>query len=221
MGTPSDGSGPGSAAPNGPAQKPPKGSELLDELGVPAERRIEMTPKPVHGPPRGWSDPARGGPWISTACFAEHVERNPNGTLTLHRIIDRLTVALTVRDQSGAVVEAPGAVDRVLHELPQPMPCELTLVLSLKSGGFEGDLDIRIDLVPLGRDRVDRGSPMKVSLPRGIGGVNIVAQLSFSYTKPGVRWWNVWGGRRLLTRVPFEIVFQAGAAVSADVPNQT
>ncbi len=71
--------------------------------------------------------PRTGGPYLVHAAICEKVLQEPDGVLSLIRVIDRVTVNLQTTSVSG--IEAP--------VLPQPLPFLLTFAVSFKSGTSE------------------------------------------------------------------------------------
>lgn len=152
------------------------------------------------------------GPWVHLACICDKVDSEGN-VLTLHRIIDVLNVFVGVPGPDGELLPPPGG------ELPTTLPSadiNFVLVVSLKSGDYVGEGTIRVELEwPNGRRFP--GYRQKITL-RGAGhGFNFTIAQSLRFGEPGTIWFNVYFGRRLLTKVPFTVYYApAGAAALGD-----
>src|SRR4051794_21648232 len=71
------------------------------------------------------------GPFLSIAALCEAVVREENGTLTLVRVIDQVTIT----------------VPQALLERQQPVPFTAFLVVSFRAGFFEGPATLAIGSV--------------------------------------------------------------------------
>lgn len=134
----------------------------------------------------------RSGPLLQTAVFCESVIEAKDGTLSIIRIIDRLTV-----NAAG-----PGAP----HEMP-PIQHQLTAVLTFKGGDAQGRVDVRVEMEkPSVTDRtvVWEGSMLCEGPDRG---QNFVLRLQQTFDLEGLYWFHVYVGDETMTRIPFRLLY--------------
>lgn len=133
------------------------------------------------------------GPFVQVAALCESVIEDTTGVLSLIRIVDRLT-----HTQVG-------------HDVPDqmpPLPVNLSLVVTLKSGDARGrhSLVIRPE-APSGERLPEMSAP--VLLEGEDRGVNFVGQLGLQLDQEGLYWFDILlNGDQMLTRVPLRLVYQ-------------
>ena len=132
------------------------------------------------------------GPYVALAVFCDRVLEEKDGTLTLVRVIDTLSVQ----------VRGPDAPD----DIP-PGVVQTTLVLSFRAGQARGGQRLRMSL-----ERPD-GSTMKspevsINFPPGeSSGVNVILPTAIEVISAGIYWNDVFLQDRLVTRVPLRITY--------------
>lgn len=147
-----------------------------------------------------------GGPYLNFAVICEKVLQEADGVLSFIRLIDHLTVTMTV----------PAGVDVPQEAMPLEPPVVVTFALGLKSAS---DIDpvlvkVRIE-TPSGLTLPE----FETSQPVGAEdrGTNIVLPMQFPAQDEGVYWFAVEVSGTIITRVPLRISKQI---VSQDMPPQ-
>ena len=156
--------------------------------------------------------PPRGGPWVILACFTDAVQQEKDGTLRLGRIIDKINIEVKATAPGGE--EVTMSLEQLLPSLP-PLPVTLILVVGIKGGDFAGDAVLAIEIDRPDGKRVS-GLRRSMTLPGAHGGMNAILRMTLSFEGPGVRWFNVRLGRKLLTRVPMEVSYTLTKAVESE-----
>jgi hypothetical protein len=136
-----------------------------------------------------------GGPYLQAAVFCENVIEGKDGVLSLIRIIDR-TIVRT------AGTEAP-------EKMP-PTTINARLVLMFKSGFAKGSFPVKIR--PQGPD--GRRLPdvtVQIHLEGDDRGTNVVLQIGMLVEEEGLYWFDVFLQDKLMTRMPFRLVYQRTA----------
>ena len=141
------------------------------------------------------------GPHVVIATFCEKVLSEPDGVLSLIRVVDRFT-------QTATGTEPP-------EQMPPFVVSDrdLRMVISLKSDKAKGRCSIKIVAEDPSGVRTPVGES-DVTLPVGNQGVNLIIGMNFAFQHEGVYWFDViLGGPRnqedhLMTRVPLEVVYQ-------------
>jgi len=141
------------------------------------------------------------GPHLITATFCEKVLIEPDGVLSLIRLVDRFT-------QTATGPEPPEQMPPfVLTER------ELRMVITLKSDQAKGRFIVKIVAEAPSGLRTPIGES-DVNLSAGNQGVNLNIGVNFAFQHEGVYWFDViLGGPRnqedqLMTRVPLEVLYQ-------------
>ena len=132
------------------------------------------------------------GPLLETAVFCETVIESNDGTLSLIRIIDRITVAASGPD-------APA-------EMP-PVTQQLTVVLTLKSGSAQGRVDISLVMEKPNADTETlwSGSMLAEAPDRG---QNFVLRFPVTFALEGLYWFHVYvEEEQLLTSMPLRLLY--------------
>ena len=133
------------------------------------------------------------GPFLNVAAFVDEVIEGKDGVLTLVRVVDRLNI-----EASGP--EAP-------DELPEGGVVATKLVLMLKAGEARGSQRLQVVLEDPDTTRHE-GPETAVNFPGGPGsGFNMVLPMRFVISSAGLYWANVYVNKRLMARVPLEIVY--------------
>ncbi len=132
------------------------------------------------------------GPYVSAACFAEHVLTETDNVHSLIRIIDRVQIAITAQ---GEMKEIP----KIQHRL--------TLYVSLKCGGERGSHELEIVPIQPGGARL----PSTSNLVRFEGpeykGVNIIIKMAIEIGGEGTWWFEIRHRKQLLTKIPLDVIF--------------
>ncbi len=135
--------------------------------------------------------PFERGPYLSVAAFCEQVIEDKSGSLSLIRIVDRLSVTAQGLDA------------------PEEMPASnfnWTFVLALKSGEARGSHEIKV--VPeLPSGETLPPSILSIHLEGGNRGANLISKFDMPLTMPGVYWFKIYLGGEFLTRMPLEVIY--------------
>ena len=136
--------------------------------------------------------PSEGGPFVKAAVFVDRVIEGKDDVLTLVRVIDRLTAT-----SSGA-------------EPAARMPTaefQMHAVIMLVSGRARGRYQVRLVREAPDADRADVWSG-GIFLEGNNKGHNLNLALSESFSREGTYWYDVFVNEELLTRMPFQVVYQ-------------
>ncbi len=132
------------------------------------------------------------GPYLNAAVICEKVLQEKDETLSVIRMIDRFNVT----------VSALGSPEN----LP-PIPLNLTVLISLKSGKARGRSTVKLRIEsPSGLKLPDQLLP--VLFEGEDRGVNLVMNLNLVIDQEGVYWFDVLLEEKLLTRMPLRTVYQ-------------
>jgi len=135
--------------------------------------------------------PFETGPYVQAAVFCDMVIEDKSGTLSLIRVIDRVT-------HIAHGFEAPTEMPEVRHPLK--------LVLMLKSGLARGRHEVKI--VPESPSaELKQPFTTSVHFEGEERGQNIVMDISYPFTMEGVYWFNVYLDDTLLTKVPLRVMY--------------
>jgi len=119
------------------------------------------------------------GPFLNLATLCEEVRREPDGSISLLRIVQQLPAG--------------------------PEYVQLTAVIALQSGIAVGDYNVRLTIsFPWGEEVP--GPETSVALAGEEKGYTVYAPLTFPGLDPGIHWVNVYLGQRLLTRIPLRAI---------------
>jgi hypothetical protein len=144
------------------------------------------------------------GPWVQLACLCEGIEAE-GSVLSLRRIIDVVSFDLTAEDETGQRVPIS------LEQLPpdaKPPTLNLHLIVALKSDDYEGSPMLTIEAeLPNGERQVGHRGRARF-LGRGHG-YHINISLQMAVHNPGLFWFNVRVGRRLMARIPLDVRFRS------------
>lgn len=132
------------------------------------------------------------GPYLQAALICEKVLQERDGVLSIVRVIDRTVVAA---QGTGAPEEMP------------PFGANLTLLITLKSGMARGSIPIRITLEQPSGISKEVGTLTAVMEGEGDRGVNLINSMTMQFTEQGLYWFAIRAGDRLLTKVPFRIIY--------------
>jgi hypothetical protein len=129
-------------------------------------------------------------PYLATAALCEKVLAEPDGATSCIRIVDTLTLTLLETPKLGA-------------EAAIPLP--LTLVISFKSGDFEGECILHlVVLTPSGKRHKIQPIPLIFSKPPE-GGTNMRSPLFVPWDGEGLYWYVVCLDKKEYTRIPLRI----------------
>lgn len=136
-----------------------------------------------------------GGPYVQIAAFCEQVIEDRTGTLSLIRVVDRITVThVSVGDKS-----VPD---------PEPKRQELTLVVVLKPGTAIGTYPMTIQ-----REEPSGviSSPLvefTVHFEGADRGANVLIPLEISTASQGLTWYHIRIDGKLVSKVPMSVITQ-------------
>ncbi len=132
------------------------------------------------------------GPYLKMACFCERVLREVDGVVTVVRVIDRLT-------HTESKPDAPS-------EMP-PVTYEMKLVIMLIPAKALGRHEIKVEReLPSGIK--DKPMAVTVQMEGGNRGANIVMDTKMTFPLEGLYWFNVYLDDVLLTKIPFQVLYQ-------------
>jgi len=146
------------------------------------------------------------GPYLNFAVICEKVLQEADGVLSFIRIVDHLTVTMTI----------PAEADVPQEGVPPEPPVVVTFVLGLKSASDIGPVPVKVRIeTPSGLTLPE----FETSQPVGAEdrGINIVLPMQFPAQDEGVYWFAVEVSGTLVTRVPLRI---SKRVVSQDMPPQ-
>lgn len=133
-----------------------------------------------------------GGPHVNAALLCEKVLQEGDGVLSLIRVVDRLTHAVTGEDPPEAM---------------PPLPIDLTAVVMLKSDQARGRFRLTL------RPETPAGLQLPaVEIPVHLDGEergqNVIVRLAFVAEMEGLYWIDVLFEGELVTRVPLRVLYQ-------------
>jgi hypothetical protein len=131
------------------------------------------------------------GPYLQAAMICERVLQEKDGVISIIRVIDRVT----------RTVVGPDAPEEM-----EPFNYELTLLVTLKSGPSQGTYQVRIDIENPSGIR-QQGPSLPIFLEGQDRGQNLILNMNARFTEPGLYWFDVYFDERLMTRVPFRVVY--------------
>lgn len=136
--------------------------------------------------------PFETGPHVQVACFCETVLQDTTNTLSLIRIIDRVT--RTVRDESPP------------DDMP-PFRHQMMMVIILKADEARGRHTVTVSPEPPSGLTQDTLVEATVHFGSGGSGYNIVVNLNYEFTLEGVYWFKVYFDEQFLTALPFHVQY--------------
>ena len=138
------------------------------------------------------------GPYLKAALFCERILREADGVATCVRVIDRLT-------HTEAKPDAPA-------EMP-PVTYEMKLVIMLISGSALGRHELKIEReLPSGIR--EKPIVVTVQMEGGNRGANVVMDMKMTFLLEGLYWFNVYLDDALLTKMPFQVLYQRVSTAS-------
>ncbi len=138
----------------------------------------------------------KGRPHISAALLCERVLQEQDGVLSAIRMVDKVTVQI--------VEGAKGKVKPTV---------KLAVLVAFKSGPMKGKHILKVaPRTPSGR-KMDVKGQFKFPLvfEGSEHGSTTVINLVVDVSEEGVYWFDVYLGRRVVTRIPLTVVHQAAA----------
>lgn len=131
------------------------------------------------------------GPYVQVAAVVERVLHETNAVVSLIRVIDRLNINVHGDDPPA--------------ELPDG-ELNLTLVVMLKSGDARGRHGVTIQPeLPSGQSIAK--TSVDLLFEGEDRGVNLIVDLHIP-SQEGLYWFEVMVGDRVLSRVPFRVIYQ-------------
>ncbi|MGB2800632.1 MAG: hypothetical protein WBC82_12405 [Dehalococcoidia bacterium] len=135
--------------------------------------------------------PFETGPYLKAAVFCEKVLREPDGVMSLIRVVDRVTITATGPD-------APATMPKT--------PYNITAVIALTSGQSRGRHEIKIE----------QEEPSGLKKPPFLATVqmegedrsaNVIVNMHLTFEMEGLFWFYVYIDDTLLTKMPFRIMY--------------
>jgi len=132
------------------------------------------------------------GPYLVAALLCEKVLQEKDGTISVIRMIDRITLTVNTLDSPETI---PSTI------------INLSALISLKSGSARGKgiVKLRVE-TPSGLKLLDQLLP--VLFEGDDRGVNLIVAFNMVIDQEGVYWFDVLLEEQLLTRVPLRILYQ-------------
>jgi hypothetical protein len=145
--------------------------------------------------------PTPTGPFLAAAVICERVLQEKDGVLSVIRLIDQLTHTIV----------APSMPE----ELPK-VTYNLTFLLAFKSGRARGRQNVSLMIEdPSGiRNRVFGQS---IQLEGENRGANLIVQSNITFGLEGIYWFDVLLDEKLVTRMPFKMMYQLVSASAGQV----
>lgn len=138
-------------------------------------------------------------PYVSVAAFCDSVITEANGTLSLIRVVDRITHRL--RSDSP-----PETFPEFQHQI--------WYVLAIKTGPAEGKHSVRIQFERPNQEPQVLIDEPEVLLASGEG-ATFAVQMALSFSSEGQHWMSIDVDGSELTRTPLSVVYD-GAALGSD-----
>jgi len=134
------------------------------------------------------------GPYVAVATLCERALQEADGTLSLIRIIDSVTIQAVGN-------EAPDT-------LPPGAQVSCTLVVSLRAGEARGSQPVSI-LIEKPDGRRDSGPQLSVPFVTGpSAGANLIFPIQMAVDTAGLYWFELRVGDRLMSKVPLQVNYQ-------------
>jgi hypothetical protein len=131
-------------------------------------------------------------PFVSVATFCEKVLTEPDGVVSLIRIVDRVTQQ-----------PRPGVADAEFT----PFPWEAWAMIILKAGEVRGSHDATFRLTDPDGEPMGELAHIPISFVRPTDGVQVRLEMPLLLSKTGVYWAAVGFDGEELTRFPLEVAF--------------
>lgn len=129
------------------------------------------------------------GPYLRVAAICKDVLEEKDGTLSLIKLVDNFT---QVRNGPNPPEEMP------------PFTLATKMVISFKAGGATGDFSAKFELInPSGKKLEEEGYQFTLEDPAG--GHNIIVDLTFDATEPGVYWIYLFLNGEVKAHVPMKV----------------
>lgn len=134
------------------------------------------------------------GPYLTAAVICEKILQEKDETISVIRMVDRFNVT----------VNALGSPEN----LP-PIPINLGLLISLKSGEARGRYTVKLRIVSPSGLQTLPDQLLPVLFEGGEDrGANLILNLNMVIDQEGVYWFGIFLEETLLTRVPLRVVYQ-------------
>jgi hypothetical protein len=128
-------------------------------------------------------------PHLTLATICERYILEPDGTLTLFRVIDRFTVSGTASDMPLTSIN-------------------FNLIVNFRSGEFRGSLDLGLQIIsPNSGQLQDMRIPINFEAPEERA-AQMLGQITVNVGEPGLYWIVVKLAEEEYTRIPFRVVYQ-------------
>ena len=143
----------------------------------------------------------KGRPYISAALLCEKVLHEQDGTLSAIRIVDKVTVQIAAKAKSKVKPTV-----------------QLAVLIAFKSGPIKGKHLLRVvPRTPSGRKMAVKRTDVKGEFKFPLvfeseeHGSTTVINLVVDVSEEGVYWFDVYLGRRVVTRIPLTVVHRVAA----------
>jgi hypothetical protein len=145
---------------------------------------------------------ADAGPFLAVAVICERALQEIDGTISIIRIVDRMSVALAPLPGTGLLPPA---------DMPS-VALDLTLVVMIKTFSFGTHSVNVVTEAPTG-NRVPVGEAAQLTVLPGASGANLIARVQFQSQHEGLYWFDVFVNDVRVTRIPLMVVYQALTAL--------
>jgi hypothetical protein len=132
-----------------------------------------------------------GGPYLQLAAFCDVVIEGKDGTLSLIRVVDRLTHQ----------VVGPTASEQM-----PPVTHKFVLVIALKSGRARGPHAVKL-VIERPSGLRDDGPTFTAMMEGEDHGQNLILNLQQTFSEQGLYWFDVLINDVLVTRVPWRVIY--------------
>jgi len=132
-----------------------------------------------------------GGPYLNMAVLCEKVLREQDGVLSVIRVVERVTIT--------PPPDSP-------EQMP-PTSLNLALVVTLRAGVMQGQMNLKMALITPGGIENQMGS-FPVLFEGQDRGVHLVTNLNLTVGEHGLYWIAIYLEAQLLTKVPLRILYQ-------------
>jgi hypothetical protein len=131
----------------------------------------------------------RVGPFLQTALIAEKILSEPDGTVTIVRVVDRI----------GLQTES------INHPENATISLNLTILIGLKAGGFKGKGTVTIVQVgPAGKNQAIGKAEFTFDGTQSAG-YNTQAPCLLKWEGDGQYWYEIFLNDRFLSRIPLQV----------------
>ncbi len=143
------------------------------------------------------------GPFLNAALLCEKVLQESDGTVSIVRMVDRVTVNVNLAVQGAPPVPVPLPPE----QMPPVLVNNLTLFVSFKAGSATGRSTLKTRLIgPTGLQLLE--TQLSVLFDGGEDrGANLIMPLQLQLPTEGLYWFHLLLEDHFLSRVPLRLVY--------------